>query len=62
VGGNKTTQEVFKAMADATGGEARALKSADDLLDVVCLQALDQVPDCPKIAPGPDKSGKWRRR
>ena len=37
-----------------TGGEARALKSADDLLDVVCLQALDQVPDCPqtKVAKG----------
>lgn len=31
-------------MATETGGEARTLKSADDLLDVVCLQALDQVP------------------
>ena len=30
-------------MALATGGESRALKSADDVLDLVCIQALEQV-------------------
>lgn len=44
MGSDGKTTEVFTAMATETGGEARTLKSADDLLDVVCLQALDQVP------------------
>ena len=44
VGSEEPTATAFSAMAAATGGEARALASADDLLDVVCLQALEQAP------------------
>ena len=34
---------MFQKIAKETGGEARVLESENDLLDVVCLQALDQV-------------------
>ncbi len=43
VGDNGATAAAFESMAAATGGEAKKLESADDLLDVVCLQALEQV-------------------
>ncbi len=43
MGDNEATAAAFAKMAAATGGEAKQLKSADDLLDVVCMQALAQV-------------------
>jgi hypothetical protein len=43
VGNNTRTAEIFGKMATATGGDARKLESADALLDVVCMQALEQV-------------------
>ena len=42
MGTNATTAAAFAEIALATGGEAKKF-NADELLDVVCIQALEQV-------------------
>jgi hypothetical protein len=42
VGDHAATTEAFAGIALATGGEAKKF-NADELLDVVCIQALEQV-------------------
>ncbi len=43
MGDNSETKKSYEEIAKATGGKAAQLRTADDLLDVVCLQALEQV-------------------
>ena len=66
VGDVAATSKVFAKMAAATGGEAKKLESADGLLDVVCLQALEQVSKdsspVPPATPYPSSSAERNHR